>query len=150
MKILKSALALFVGLNILLFATGCASNKLVATKAADDDATGTIEIVNNTGSTITELEVTRVSTTADITNNILQENWGNGERVSVNYTLSANTTILFKIGGETYAIHNAQISEVNNSIIKIKDDIPYLEYEKDGQVKDTLEYEKAYRYYLNQ
>ena len=139
--VLSILLAIFLGFSL----AGCSKGYDVEF-GSDSDSASKINITNDTGSSISALEVTTDETVTEISNNIISDSstWDSGNTAKIGYAGSDSLTILFKTSESTYVMHNLDLQNVEKATLKIDGEYAYLEYEKDGNTVNTLEDEKAY------
>ena len=144
-KTLKTSLALALCI-VLSFALSACTKGYDIELGNKSDGVSHIDLKNETGMVISELEFTTDNTVSDLSNNMLDSSktWENGKTARISYTNSSKLTILFKGGTLTYVMHDVDISGIEKATLKLDAEYAYLEFEKDGKTVSTLDDEKAY------
>ena len=144
-KTLKTSLALALCI-VLSFALSACTKGYDIELGNKSDGVSHIDLKNETGMVISELEFTTDNTVSDLSNNMLDSSktWENGKTARISYSNSSKLTILFKGGTLTYVMHDVDISGIEKATLKLDAEYAYLEFEKDGKTVSTLDDEKAY------
>lgn len=144
-KTLKTSLALALCI-MLSFALSACTKGYDIEIGNNSDGASHIDIKNETGAGISELEFTTDNMVSDLSNNMLDSSktWENGKTARISYTNSSKSTILFKADTKTYVMHDVDISGIGKATLKVEEEYTYLEFDKDGKTVSTLENEKAY------
>lgn len=144
-KTLKISLALALCI-VLSFALSACTKGYDIELGNKSDGVSHIDLKNETGMVISELEFTTDNTVSDISNNMLDSSktWENGKTARISYSNSSKLTILFKGGTLTYVMHDVDISGIEKATLKLDAEYAYLEFEKDGKTVSTRDDEKAY------
>lgn len=111
-----------------------------------DNSSIIFDIKNETGINLSSIEFSEISDEQSISNNMLSggTKWENDKTARIYLSKSNYSTILVEGNDEIFTMHNIDLTNSKNIILKKQDTILYFEYEIDGATKSTLDAEKTW------